>query len=148
MVYQRTSAADIGSVEQFYMLRGPEEVAEFLRAQPVLVPLLLEAYPQIARHFGAGPEVVLEVVVDPEAVDDRQLFALILTGLPAEDALARLERLDREWWLGAMDKVQGSLCIDVEFARASIGRNTYGLPKSWRDTGRPPHPRKPGCARR
>ncbi|MDP2935423.1 MAG: hypothetical protein Q8O86_02915 [Dehalococcoidia bacterium] len=115
-MFHRAAIAEIASLEQMYVFRRPEEVIEFLEDHPFLVALLFDAHPQIVKHFGPRPDAVLEVVVDPEAMADRELFALIRTHLPPRDALSRLERLDEEWWIEALERAQGALCIDLEFA--------------------------------
>jgi len=103
-------------LESLYIFRKPEEVSQFLKANPFLVPLLLEAHGQIENYFGPHPTVALEVITDPEAMDDRELFAFICTSLPPDEALVRLDRLDEEWWLDAMDRAEGKFCIHVEFS--------------------------------
>jgi hypothetical protein len=103
------------TLEKLYFFRRPSEVKEFLEASPFLKPLLVEAYERIGNCFGPKPEVVLEVVTDPEADDDRQLFAFIQTSLPSEQALDKLDRLDDDWWLDAADRSEGKLCLHVEF---------------------------------
>jgi hypothetical protein len=102
-------------LSQFYTFRGAQEVSGFLHAHPFLAPLLLEAYNKIAKHYGPSPQVVLEVVTDPEATDDRELFVFIRTNLPPDEALSKLDQLDKEWWLDEADRAKGKLCIHVEF---------------------------------
>jgi hypothetical protein len=111
----RTFEFEILSLEQLYTFRGRLEVQRFLEEYPVLAPLLLEAYGKIGSYFGPYPEVALEVVTDPEAADDRQLFAFIGTCLSPDEALDRLEQFDKSWWLSALDRAEGNLCIHVEF---------------------------------
>jgi hypothetical protein len=106
---------EIRLLERLYIFREPKEVSRFLEDNPFLILLLLEAYGQIERYFGPYPQVFLEVVTDPEAPDDRELFALIYTGLTPDEALDGLDRFDRNWWLDASQTAQGKLCIDVEF---------------------------------
>jgi hypothetical protein len=103
------------SLGQLYTFRRPEEVSGFLRAHPFLIPLLLEAHSKIVQCFGPSPEVVLEVVTDPEAMDDRELFAFIRSSLPPDEALGKLDKLDKEWWLDEADRAEGNLCIHLEF---------------------------------
>jgi len=104
------------ALEKLYIFRRSPEVMEFLEAHPFLVPLLVEAHDKIGEYFGPQPEVVLEIVTDPEVDDDRELFAFIQTGLSPEQALDKLERLDDDWWLDAADRSEGKLCLHVEFA--------------------------------
>ena len=106
---------EIERLQDLYSFRQKQAVAEFLESHPYLVPLLLEAYPQIERHFPGHPGVFLEVVADPEATDDRELYALIGTRLDPEEALEKLHQFDRSWWLNALDRAHGELCIHVEF---------------------------------
>ena len=98
-----------------YTFRRPDEVKEFLQTYPFLIPLLVEACGKIETYFPPDPSVVLEVVTDPEALDDRQLVAFIQTDRHPEDALARLDRLDTEWWLDASRKSENKLCIHIEY---------------------------------
>jgi hypothetical protein len=100
---------------QFYTFRRAEKVSGFLQAHSFLVPLLMEAYSKIAKYFGPSPEVVLEIVIDQEAEDDRELFALVRVDLSLDEALRRLERFDQEWWLDASSLGCCLLNIDVEY---------------------------------
>lgn len=105
----------LNSLSQLYAFRRPEEVLSFLHAYPFLVPLLVEAYSKITDYFEASPEVVLEVITDPEAANDHELFAFIRTSLPPDEAMSRLDQLDKEWWLDVADRAEGKLCIHIEF---------------------------------
>ncbi|MBI4641910.1 MAG: hypothetical protein HY731_14570 [Candidatus Tectomicrobia bacterium] len=102
-------------VKQLYDSRRPEEVFRFLQTHTFLLPLLMEAYGKIVEYFGPSPDMVLEVIADPETENDRELFAFIRTSLPPDEALGKLDRLDKEWWLDEADRAEGKLCIHVEF---------------------------------
>jgi hypothetical protein len=78
--------------------------------------LLLEAHEKILTHFGAESHATLEIITDPEVEDDQELFVFVRTLLPPKEAFARLEQLDREWWLDASEKAQGKMCIHLRFA--------------------------------
>jgi hypothetical protein len=104
----------IQSLEKLYTFRRPAEISEYIDALPFLVPLLVEAYDKIGEYFGPQPEVILEVVTDPEAIDDRQLVAFIQTGLDPTEVLNRLDRFDEGWWLDASHRSHGKLCIHLE----------------------------------
>lgn len=106
---------EVQMLEELYVFRRRMEVLRFLDVHPFLVPLLLEAYAKIGRYFEPYHEVFLEVISDPEATNDRQLFAFIGTRLPPDEALDSLEPFDEEWWLDTLDEARGKLCIDVEF---------------------------------
>jgi hypothetical protein len=102
------------ALEKFYTFCRPVEVSGFLKTYPFLIPLLDEAYSKIGDYFGSKPNIVLEVVTDPEADDDRQLVAYIQTQFDVDEALARLDQLDENWWFKASRKGHGKLCIHLE----------------------------------
>jgi len=89
-------------------------VIAFLQSYQFLLPLLIEAYYWIEDCFGPYPQVFLEVVTDPEAIDDRQLVVFIRTDLDPVEALAKLDQLDKSWWLKASHGSRGKLCIHLE----------------------------------
>jgi hypothetical protein len=109
-----TIEPDLQSLSQLYSFRRPAEVSQFLEAYPFLDLLLLEAHDKITEYFGLEPDVILEVVTDLEAIDDRELFAFIRTTLPPDEVLSTLDRFDKEWWLDEADRAEGKLCIHVE----------------------------------
>ena len=109
----RLSQGEIGWLERLYTFRERAKALWFLERYPFLISLLLEAYSKIGNYF-PYPQVFLEVVTDPEAFDDYQLVVSIATNLDPDEAVDTLERLDEDWWLDALDRAQGKLCIDVE----------------------------------
>ena len=104
----------IDDLRALYAFREPEAVVRFLRAYPHVVPLLIEARPHIVRHFGDETPVVLEVVPDRETgnEDDDELFALIQTDLPPEEARPRFARFD-DWWLANLKRAECRLEFDL-----------------------------------
>jgi len=113
---ERAQAEPDSSVEQldpYYRYTDRAQIAQFAQLCPALVPLLLEAAKEIAKHFDE-PELVLEVVEGLTA-EDQGLVVSINTDLPPEEAMARMDRFDEEWWVDVQDRAQGRVCIDVEF---------------------------------
>ena len=101
--------------EDIYSLRNAAAVKHFLFAHPQLVEVLLDAHVYLQKYFGPDPQVTLEVVSDPEVEGMDELFAYILTPLPVDEALARLDRLDEEWFLDQLDRVAGRFNFNLEF---------------------------------
>jgi len=101
--------------EELYSLRNAATVRRFLHAYPRLVKVLLEARLYLQKYFGPAPQVTLEVVSDPEVEGVEELFAYILTSLPVDEALARLDKLDEEWFLDQLDRVGGRFNFNLEF---------------------------------
>ena len=101
---------------ELFRFRGEQEVKAFLDKHDDLAPLLIEATAPIRRLFGEKTPVVLEVFRDPEAEEDEsELFALIQTNLPVEEARGLRAQLDEEWWLENSARADCRLNIDVEF---------------------------------
>jgi hypothetical protein len=105
----------LAQVAGFYEFRSMGRVRHFLERHPALIDLLLEAPEYLQRCFGPDPQVVLQVVLDPELDDSEELFAYIRTALPVDDALEQLDRLDKEWLLAQLPRTGGRFNIDVEF---------------------------------
>jgi len=85
----------IQSLWQLYTFRRPEEVSQFIEVYPFLVPLLVEAHSRIRDYFGARPQVILEVVTDPEVQGLVEMFGYVVTSLAPEEAGKRLQQFDR-----------------------------------------------------
>lgn len=100
---------------EFYTFRNVTAIRRFLHIHPRLIDVLLEARAHLQEHFGPDPQVVLQVVEDPEAENWSQLFAYILTDLPVDEAQARLEKLDEEWFLNQLYQVNNLFDFNLEF---------------------------------
>ncbi len=116
MIVEEAAAAtsNLDEVERLYALRQPLQVRRFLGEHDFLVPLLVAAYDVTTRYF-APLSLALEVIADPDSMDDRQLVLFVVLQLTPAEAFAKLQRFDNEWWLDAMDEAQGHLCISLEF---------------------------------
>lgn len=101
-------------LESVYDFRDPEAVHLFLEQNPFLFLLLLEARSVISHYF-PDTKVFLEVTMDPEAIDEEQMLAAIAVTSSAEEVFERLDRFDHEWWINAVHRAKGKLCINVEF---------------------------------
>jgi len=114
-----TSAASIipnrpALLEQLYDSREPVIVNSFLSQYSFLVSLLLEANPHLRKHF-PNQQIFLEVISDPEIIDTNQLVAIVVETSSPDEAFERLKRFDNEWWISAVGRAKGKLCINVEF---------------------------------
>jgi len=101
----------IDDLDGLYFFREPDEVRRFLTTYPFLIPLLVEARDVIAQHFPAATRVALNLLYDRESEneDDTELFALVQTSLPPEEARPLLDRFTQEWWLRVFRRAQGRL---------------------------------------
>ena len=83
-------------------------VPQFLEAHPFLVELIGEVRVK-AQEFFPGSEFVLEL----SRYGKEMLWANIVTDLAVDEALARLRKLDYEWWLDQLDRTQDLFGINV-----------------------------------
>jgi len=98
-----------------YTFRDPVEVEAFLRANPELIPLLVEAAGIVPRYFGEDSALALEVFVDPEGhPEHKDLYALVGVAGSVSEKQSRLRRFDHEWWLDRAPSSPGVLVFDVE----------------------------------
>ncbi len=99
-----------------FELRNAEAVNAFIEKYPELGDFLKESHRRLRRFFGAEPSFVLEVVRDPEASAPSDfLFVNIRTTLPVDDAMARLDQFDEEWYLDQVDTFGDLVNFNLEF---------------------------------
>jgi hypothetical protein len=103
----------VGELSSLYEFRD-DSVEGFLVENPSLASLLFEAYKIIPEYFGSEVEMALEVVADPEAPGDRELFVVIRTELPPMKARALLSELDQGWWRDVSPAAEGKMEFALE----------------------------------
>lgn len=108
-----TTEGVISELNRLYDFRD-EQVESFLEENLSLAGLLFEAHKKALEFFGPEVQMALEMVADPEALGDRQLFVLIHTGLSRREARARLSELDTAWWLDTLPSAEGKMEIDLD----------------------------------
>ena len=114
---QTTVQEAIDALEALYEFREPDEVRAFLADNPDLFDLLVEAAAKIPEFLPPDGPIVLHVVWDPEdeREDEDELFALVPTRLKWEGIRPLMDRMDREWLIGAGRFAAGRFNVDVEF---------------------------------
>ncbi len=86
--------------------------ARILQSKPQLVDVVNEAVSQLRTHIQDG-RFSLALLSDPDYGEDEQLILLIATDMEESEALASLQRFDREWWVHHVRDAEGLLCIDL-----------------------------------
>ena len=94
---------------------APTTVAQFIQENAFLAELLVEIRAKVSEVFGAATQVRLDLLDDPEFLGQPKLYAVILTPLAAEVALALQARLDDDWWLDNLERAQGKLNLCLEY---------------------------------
>jgi len=102
-------------LQRLYHLRNATAIDAFLDLHPVLVDVLVQAYPHLERHFVVSAPIPLELVQDAEAADRATLFVYIPTTLLAAEARVRLYEFDDEWFLDQIERVGSLLNFNLEF---------------------------------
>ena len=103
------------NLHELFDFRDASAISSFLQTNPFLSDVLLGAYYSASKWFGNNTPLALEVFSDPDEGYD-QLFLLIRTQLPADDAQQRLDALYDDWWLDVIPTVQHTMAIDIEHA--------------------------------
>lgn len=100
-------------LDDLYSYRNRADVVNFLWTNPFLVDFLFQAHRQIRVYFHAGSEICLDLHRDPEE-DYDELFVVIMSPYSSQKARELMSRLRKEWFLDALDRTQGKLCITEE----------------------------------
>lgn len=103
-------------IEDWYAVLKPQAVRKFIRRHPSLADLLIEAYAPLADFFGPNPQVLLLVVSDPEEAGLDELVGSIRTPLEPDEALERLDAFDEYWFLDQLNRANGKLNFNLDFA--------------------------------
>src|SRR5260370_37318499 len=105
----------VGEIQRLYTVKDEAEVLAFLQDHPSLVPLLLEAAPQLQKYF-PGARLSVERIADPEEPIE-QLFVSAATGRPVKQPPDNPPRFIRGWgWRNGIERrarscsARGSQC--------------------------------------
>ena len=109
--------ADVERLERLYVIRGRDEVLQFLQDRQFLLPELF-TLPELIQHYFPDVPLSLQFHLDPEEPGLDHLHVGIPTNLAIEPALDQLERLEEYWWPGKDPDMLMHLLVDVEPATA------------------------------
>lgn len=101
----------IECLKEDYIFEKPKKIIQFLLSHKDLIEILLEARGYIRQIFGNVP-LYLEFHRDPEE-DFECIFLIIKTTLPIEEALDRLDRFDKEYWLHIENTISNILEVTL-----------------------------------
>ena len=110
--------ADNGSqyslLRKKYVFDPNGKVTNFIKSDPQLEEILLEASSQISTYF---PEAkpVLKYFIDQETVGESNIIISIPTIYSPQETSDRLDQLEDNWWLENEYRSEGKLSINVEF---------------------------------
>lgn len=100
-----------------YIIKNPQEVADFIGENLFLLELLEEIPAKIRKYFGKKQELILQFFADPEDPNYHRLSV----GIPAKTKLEKssllLKEFDENWWFDNERKSHSKILIDLESAK-------------------------------
>jgi hypothetical protein len=106
--------SQIERLKEIYGFRGKEEVNNFIKANPQIEEILIEASGEINRYF-PDSQPILKHFSDPETTGEQHLIISIPTIYSPKETLTRLDQLEDEWWVENVYRAEGKVSINVEF---------------------------------
>lgn len=98
-----------------FSITDAEAVESYLKAHTRLPLLLVQAADELEQRF-PNSELELDVFHDPEIEGADELFVYVKTSLPVNEALAKLDAFDDEWFL-EIDQQSGHVFnVNLRFA--------------------------------
>ncbi len=105
---------EFARLPQFYKVLNEDKVISFLKDNPFLFPILVEAPREIYRIFPKEDiKLELELHHDPEE-DFDELFVVIKSPYTPQKARELMDELGEKWFLSIMYQTKNKLCITEE----------------------------------
>ncbi len=104
----------LNQIANIYKIDDPDQVYPFLEKSGFLGDVLLEAFSQLQRIFGADMLVDLVLRSDPEE-PYQELFGYVHHQGSIEDSHDRLDTFDDEWFLDNLHRTKGLLNFNLAF---------------------------------
>ena len=109
---------NVEALEIFYTISGAEQISRFLEENVHLMPLLLEAPGHIGAIFGPHVPLRLQLCIDPEYAQDRDLFVWLRIQPNAQTAWSeadkKLRRLHSDWLITLPRQTTRYVSFDLE----------------------------------
>ena len=103
---------DIALLERNIYIINPKDVKSYLWNNSFLLDYVFEGLGYVENIFGKGTEVHLELVRDDE--EGHEILFLVVKCMGALNVVGLLNKLDEEWLLSVIDKLQGKFNITAE----------------------------------
>ena len=104
----------LSQILEYYEAREWGEVLAFLESFPFLTDVLVEAADHLQNLFGPESTFTLQLERDPET-GSTELFGLVKTNLPPQEALQRLAQFDETWLLNQQETIRGLFNVDIAY---------------------------------
>jgi hypothetical protein len=97
------------------LFRNASQVRSYLETHPDVNDLLLQAWPQLIKHFGQAIEVVLELLYWAEEQMEPELVGWIQSTDDIETGLQKLDAIADEWFLHRTEQFNTRFNFNIEF---------------------------------
>ncbi|EMS79195.1 hypothetical protein [Desulfotignum phosphitoxidans] len=111
-LHNNTSALD--KIIDNFDLIDTGAVELFLTEHPEIIPTVNESFYKIKEYFPEDINLTLEIFTDPES-SQKSLLLRIFSKLPVEEAMEKLEALDRNWFLEKFLSSDNLFSITLDF---------------------------------
>jgi len=108
------SEGELALIDLFFDSADLVDTRRYVQGHPWVFELLIESVAHVSRVFGPQSRVTLELVSDPSAPADEELFALIPCSLGGQVGRELLRNLDTSWWLNASTRSHNDLIFDIK----------------------------------
>jgi hypothetical protein len=105
---------DLKLLQKEYVFTEPKSVESFLKSHRYLMPILMEALPQLKRSFGS--DVTFQLSVSPDENPPKTIYGVVAWKGSLGDARSALKSFDESWWLESIKKASGRVVFDYELA--------------------------------
>ena len=110
------AARMIDDVEWLYAVPDWDGVRAFLLANPDVVPLVVEAAAEVRARWPEERSLALDILHDAEdETAAGELYAVVPTVLPPEEALPRMARFRQEWLNDAARRGKGRFNVVLAY---------------------------------
>jgi hypothetical protein len=104
----------IERLRKVYDFIDKEDVTEFLKQNPVIQDLLVEALEPINLFFPKS-DLYLQVLHDIEIMGFNKLLLSIVSSFEFEEAMDQLDNFDTAWWAENIHRAKSKFTIDLGF---------------------------------
>ncbi len=117
-VSERYSKSPLTEIKEPYILKNKAEVLTFLESNSLLVQILEEMSPTLKLYF-PDSRLFLELITDPDALDELHLAVFIATSLPINEAIGKYDQFFKDYWLKVVKSLprefRDKVTVDLEF---------------------------------
>lgn len=114
MIQKAMDQSEINILKNLYVFRGPDQAKSFLSGNPTLRKMLSDIYSKIRKEF-LSENIILEVFSDSPESGDRDVVVSVVTSLPVDEAIERLDNVEDVRWIKSSSDPYVNICVKLEY---------------------------------